>query len=146
MKITCSCQHYVNTDDTSYNITKYENKPVLKRHSNNGEYIVKEVFYYYVCPRCDKEVVEIHRFKRNAIGNLARVEREQLFGLKAANYLIQTQETRKQRLIEFKEHIHSKGIPLRYGKCINDETVRLRYINECGFDGDKIESKVKIYS
>lgn len=138
--------HYVTSEDNGEIITKYENKPVLKKRSNYGDFVVKEIFYYYVCPKCDTDVVDIHRYKRNALGNLAKVERELLVGEKAARYLIKSQQTRKQKIIEFKDYIRSKGIPLRYGKCINDETVRMRYINEACFDGEKIESKVKVFS
>lgn len=131
-------------EDETYCINKYENKPVIKTKTDKGDRVIKEEFYYYICPRCDRDVVEIHRYKRNAAGNIAKCEKELLVGEKASDYLILSRETRKYKLIEFRDKIHSKGIPLRYGKAINDETVRMRYINEAGFDGGKIETKVTI--
>lgn len=146
MKITCRCQHYVEVEEPQYNISVYENKPVIKRRTDKGERITKELVYYYVCPQCDRDVVEIHRWAVNAAGNIAKREREQLIGIEACEYMFNSVNNRKTKAVEYKDTIHSKGIPLRYGKAINDETVRMRYINEAGFDGGKIESKVKIFS
>lgn len=145
-KITCKCLHYVEVENPKYNVVKYINKPVLKKRTDKGERVTREEFYFYVCPRCDRDVVEIHRWAINAAGNEAKREKELLIGEKATNYLIESRENRKHKLIDIREAIHSKGIPLRYGKAINDETVRLRYINEACYDGEKIECKVKIYS
>lgn len=145
-KITCKCGHYAIVEEPKYNVVKYENKPVLKKRTDKGERISREIFYFYVCPRCDRDVVEIHRWAINAAGNEAKREKELLIGEKATNYLITSRENRKQKLIDIRQAIYTKGIPLRYGKAINDETVRLRYINEAAFDGEKIECKIKVYN
>lgn len=145
-KITCRCTKYVIVEEPQYNVVKYENKPVFKKRTDKGERITREIVYYYVCPQCDRDVVEIHRWAINNAGNECKREKELLVGLSACEYLFNTVNNRKTKPIEYKDTIHSKGIPLRYGKAINDETVRMRYINEAGFDGGKIESKVKIYS
>lgn len=146
MKLTCNCTNYIDTDEQSELVTKYENNPVIKKISNTGDKIIQEVFYYYICPKCCRDVIEIHRYKKNGIGKKAKVEKEILVGYKATNYLIQSRYCRKEKRIQFKEYIYSKGIPLRYGKAINSETIRMRYINEACFDGNKIVSKVKIFS
>lgn len=146
MKITCRCQHYVEVEEPQYNVSVYENKPVLKRRTDKGERIIREIVYYYVCPRCDRDVVEIHRWAINAAGNEAKREKEQLIGINACEYMLNSVNNRKGKVIEYKDTNYTKGIPLRYGKAINAETVRMRYINEAGFDGEKIESKVKVIS
>ena len=133
-------------EEPQYNVTKYVNKPVFKKRTDNGERVTKEIVYCFVCPECEREVVQVNRWAINAARNECKRERELLVGLKAEQYLLETIDYRKIRPIEYKDVIHGKGIPLRYGKCINDETVRLRYINECGFDGERIECKVKVYS
>jgi hypothetical protein len=133
-------------EEPQYNVSVYENKPVIKRRTDKGERITKELVYHYVCPKCDRDVVEIHRWAVNAAGNIAKREREQLIGISACEYMFNSVNNRKAKTVEYKDTIHSKGIPLRYGKAINDETVRMRYINEAGYDGEKIETKVKIFS
>lgn len=144
MKITCRCNKYVEVENPQYNVSVFENKPVLKRKTDNGEKIVKELVYHYVCPQCDKDVVEIHRWAVNAAGNVAKREKEQLTGISACEYMFNSYNTRKAKNIKFKDNVYCKGIPLRYGKVINNETVRMRYINEAGYDGGEITSKVTL--
>lgn len=144
MRITCRCLHYVDVEEPQYNVMIYENKPVIKRKTDKGKRIVKELVYYYVCPQCDRDVVEVHRWAINAAGNVAKQEKEILIGIDACTYMINSISHRKPKLIEYKDSIPTKGIPLRYGKAINDETVRMRFINEAGYEGGKIETKVNL--
>lgn len=143
-KITCKCLYFVDVENPKYNVVKYENKPSLKKYTDKGERVFREIFYYYICPRCNRDVVEIHRWTINAAGNESKREKELLIGEKASKYLVESSNSRRNKMINYRNFIYSKGIPLRYGKALNDETVRLRYINETAYDGDKIETKVKV--
>lgn len=146
MKIQCICGEYVNTDSDFYKITKYENRPVMKHKAFNGQRITREIVFSYVCPKCERQIVDIHRYGINALGNSKKLEYQQLRGADAEEYLKATYWCRKERKIMPKVSAYTgKGIPIAYFKSIDSTHQRRRYINEAAYDGAKIESKVKIY-
>lgn len=147
MKIQCNCGEYVNTDNDFYKITKYENRPVIKRKSFNNQRITREIVFSYICPKCGKQIVDIHRYGINALGASKKLEYQQLRGLDAEEYLKASYYNRKEREIMPKVPVYSgKGIPVSYFRSVDSTHQRRRYINEAAYDGAKIESKVKVYT
>lgn len=147
--ITCSCGNFVTRNDDLYKISFYKVKvPTLKKTQKN-ERVIEESFYCYVCPKCDKDVILIKRKARNNLGHIKALLPVKLIGLKAVEYLQLTENNRinKTSTLQYSDNnIFSKGVPLRYAKSISYNTQRLRYINECGYDGDKIKTEVVIYN
>lgn len=131
-----------------YKLSYYKVKqPTLRRTAKN-ERIIDEFFYYYVCPKCERNVIVIKRRAINAAGNIKTLIPEKIIGKRAAEYLVLTEKTRinKTNELRFNENIYVRGVPLSYFKTIGAEAQRPRYINECAYSGAKIESKVKVFS
>lgn len=132
-----------------YKINFYKVRiPTLRRTAKN-ERIIEEMFYYYVCPECGRDVVVIKRKAVNAVGLKKALIPEKLIGEKAAAYLSLTTDNRINKTSELRYNTtetHTKGIPLTYYKTISATVQRPRYLNECGFAGDKVENEVLILS
>ena len=146
-KITCGCGHFVTKNDDLYKISYYKVKKPTLFQTEKKERVIEETFYCYVCPECNRDVVVIKRKARNAAGHIKALLPEKLIGLKAVEYLQMTENNRidKTNTLQYSEcGIVTKGIPLRYGKTINHNTQRLRYINECGYDGKRIKTDIKV--
>ena len=148
-KITCICGHFVTKKDDLSKLNYYRlKKPTLKQTDKN-EKIIEESFYYYVCPRCDRDVIVIMRKAINAIGAKKVLIPEKLTGLKAIEYLHQTSDNRINKtneLILTEKNYYTKGIPLSYFKALSATKQRPRYINEAAFSGDEVECELKIYN
>lgn len=148
-KITCICGHFITKNDDLCKLNYYKLKtPTLKKTDRN-ERIIEESFYYYVCPRCDRDVIVIMRKAINGIGAKKTLIPIKLTGLKAIEYLQLTENNRinKTNEILFPEaKVYSKGIPLSYFKTLSATEQRPRFINEAAYSGDKVTSELIIYN
>ena len=148
-KITCRCGHYITKNDDLYRLSYYKVKMPTKKRTERNERIIEENFYCYVCPECDRDVVLIKRKAINAIGTKKALMPEKLIGLEAIQYLQLTENNRINKTntlqyVGFKTF--GKGLPLSYFKSLSDKSQRPRYINECGYSGDKVECAIKVFS
>ena len=148
-KITCKCGRYITKEKDLFRISYYKLRQPLDKRTLDNKKIIDEVFFYYVCPRCDRDVVLIKRRAINNAGNVFSLLPTKLIGKEAAEYLIKTQEirvnlTNKLNYTEYGRFVNCGQIS--YFKAINETHQRPRYLNESGYSGDKIESKVKIFS
>lgn len=148
-KITCKCGRYITKEKDLFRISYYKLRQPLDKRTVDNKRIIDEVFFYYVCPRCDRDVVLIKRRAINNAGNVFSLLPTKLIGKEAAEYLIKTQEirvnlTNKLNYTEYGRFVNCGQIS--YFKAINETHQRPRYLNESGYSGDKIESKVKIFS
>ena len=148
-KITCRCGHYIRKSDDLGLLSFYKLKTPIKQRTNKNEKIIDESFYYYVCPKCDRDVVVIKRKAINAAGNIKTLIPEKLIGLEAIEYMQQTEKNRINKtndLVYAESSIYVRGVPLSYFKALSDTVQRPRYINEAGYSGEKVKSEIKIYS
>ena len=148
-KITCKCGRYITKEKDLFRISYYKLKQPLEKRTSDNKRIIDEVFFYYVCPRCDRDVVLIKRRAINNAGNVFSLLPTKLIGKEAAEYLIKTQEirvnlTNKLNYTEYGRFVNCGQIS--YFKAINDTHQRPRYLNESGYSGEKIESKIKVFS
>lgn len=148
-KITCKCGRYITKEKDLFRVNYYKLKTPLYKKTDDNKRIIDEVFFYYVCPRCDRDVVLIKRKAINNVGNPIALLPIKLIGKEAAEYLIKTQEiranlTNKLNYTEYGRFVNCGQIS--YFKTINDTHQRPRYLNESGFSGEKVESQLKIYS
>ncbi len=146
MKIACKCGEFLNTDIDFFRITKYENRPILKRKSFNNKKITREIIFSFICPKCEKQIVDIHRYSTNALGNQIKIEYEQLRGIEAEKYLEFSKNNRKEKDIILKIPKYTKGVPLSYFKSINEKTQRPRFLNEVCYSGNKVVNEIKVYN
>ena len=148
-RVTCKCGHYITRNDDLYKLSYYKlRQPVQKRTSKN-ERIIEETFYYYVCPKCERDVIVIKRKAINAVGNIKILIPEKIIGKKATDYLLLTEKNRINKTNELRygeNNIYVRGVPLSYFKTLGAETQRPRYINEVAYSGSKVESKVKVFN
>lgn len=148
-KITCICGHFISKNNDLSKLNYYKlKKPTLNKTDNN-EKITEETFFYYVCPKCERDVIVIMRKAVNAIGAKKVLIPEKLTGLKAIEYLQLTADNRINKTNEIQlseKSYHSKGIPVSYFKSLSGTQTRPRYINEAGYSGEMIESKVTVYN
>lgn len=148
-RITCKCGRFITKDNDLFRISFYKLTKPTKDKTNKNEKIIEETFYYYVCPKCDSDVVVIKRKAINAAGNIKILIPEKLIGLEAIKYMQQTDKIRINKTSDLKyaeSNIFVRGVPLSYFKTLSATTQRPRYINEASFSGDKVECKVKVYS
>lgn len=147
-RVTCSCGNYITKNDDLYKLSYFKVKQPTKKRTQKNERIIDEFFYYYVCPKCEREVIVIKRRAINAAGNIKILIPEKIIGKKAADYLKMTENLRinKTSELRYTENIYVRGVPLSYFKTLSAEAQRPRYINECAYSGAKIESKVKVFS
>lgn len=148
-KITCKCGHYITKNDDLFRLSYYKIKTPTKKYTERNERIIEEFFYCYVCPECDRDVVLIKRKAINAIGAKKAIIPEKLIGLEAIKYLQLTENNRinKTNTLQYTDTgIFIKGFPLSYFKTISATHQRPRYINECGYSGNKVECKLKVFS
>lgn len=148
-KITCKCGRYITKENDLFRVNYYRLKQPLEKKTTDNKRIIEEVFFYYVCPRCDRDVVLIKRRAINNVGNPIALLPIKLIGKEAAEYLIKTQQirvnlTNKLNYTEYGRFVNCGQIS--YFKAINETHQRPRYLNESGYSGEKIESKVKIFS
>lgn len=148
-KITCKCGRYITKEKDLFRVNYYKLKTPLERRTHDNKRIIDEVFFYYVCPRCDRDVILIKRRAINNAGNVISLIPVKLIGKEAAEYLIKTQEirvniTNKLNYTEYGRFVNCGQIS--YFKTINDTHQRPRYLNESGYSGEKIECKIKVYS
>lgn len=148
-KITCICGHFITKNDDLCRVNFYKLlKPTLNK-TEKGEKVTEESFYYYVCPRCDRDVIVIMRKAINGIGAKKTLIPVKLTGLKAIEYLQLTENNRinKTNEILFSEaKVYSKGIPLSYYKTLSATEQRPRFINEAAYSGEKVTSEVIVYN
>ena len=148
-KITCTCGRYITKNDNLHLLSCYKVQiPTLKKASD-GSRVIEEYFYTYICPQCNRDVVVIRRTARKATGKIQTLKPCKLIGESACAYLELTANNRinKTNTLCYSDYGNSvKGMPLRYAKTINSNTQRLRYINECAYDGDRIKTEVLIYN
>lgn len=147
-KITCKCGHYITKNDDLLKLSLYKVKQPTLRRTQKNERIIEETFYYYICPKCERDVIVIKRKAINGAGNIKALIPEKLIGEKASNYLKMTENNRINKTSELRftqKEVYCKGVPLSYFKTISATVQRARYINEAAYSGDKIESKVKPY-
>ena len=148
-KITCKCGKYILKNKDLFRVSYYKIKNPTLKMTEKKERIIDEIFFYYVCPVCDREVVLIKRRARNAIGNPKLLLPVKLIGKDALNYL---ELTKNNRINKTNELTYSdggkfvKGISMSYFKTINKTHQRPRYLNECAYSGDKVECELKILS
>lgn len=148
-KITCKCGRYITKEKDLFRISYYKLKTPLFKKTNDNKRIIDEVFFYYICPQCDRDVVLIKRRAINNAGNVFSLIPTKLIGKDAAEYLMKTKEirvnlTNKLNYTEYGRFVNCGQIS--YFKTINDTHQRPRYLNESGYSGEKIESQLKIYS
>lgn len=146
--ITCTCGRYITKDKDLFRVAYYKvKKPTLKLTEKN-ERILQEIFFCYVCPQCDREVIVIKRKARNAIGKPKVLFPVKLIGKEASDYL---ELTKDNRINKTNELVYTdtgkfvKGICMSYFKTIDKTHQRPRYLNEAGYSGNKVESKIKVY-
>lgn len=147
-KITCSCGHYITKNDNLFLINFYKLKTPLLKRTKKNERIIEETFYYYVCPKCEKDIIVINRKALNALRNIKVLPPEKLMGFRAEKYLKETENNRINKTSELKYNetgVYCKGVPMSYFKTIDGTHQRARYINECGYSGDITESKVIVH-
>lgn len=148
-KITCKCGRYITKEKDLFRVNYYRLKTPLIKKTQDNKRIIEEVFFYYVCPRCDRDVVLIKGKAINNAGNVFCLLPTKLIGKDAAEYLIKTREirvnlTNKLNYTEYGRFVNCGQIS--YFKAINDTHQRPRYLNESGYSGDKVESKIKVYN
>ena len=148
-KITCKCGRYITKEKDLFRISYYKLKTPLFKKTNDNKRIIDEVFFYYICPQCDRDVVLIKRRAINNAGNVFSLIPTKLIGKDAAEYLMKTKEirvnlTNKLNYTEYGRFFNCGQIS--YFKTINETHQRPRYLNESGYSGEKIESQLKIYS
>lgn len=148
-RITCRCGRYITKEDDLYRVSLYKVKSLTEKRTARNERITAEYFFTYVCPRCDREVVYIKRKAINNIGNPKIVLPVLLVGEKAVEYLELTKDNRTNltntlNYTEYGRFVNCGQIS--YFKAINDTHQRPRYLNESGYSGEKIESKIKVIS
>lgn len=146
MRVECWCGEYFDTIQDIDKLTFYKVKFPTIKHTPKNEKIIEEVFYYYFCPKCERDVVLIKRKALNALGNRKALIPEKLVGKAASEYLEKTKENRinKTNELRYISKPYSKVIDLSYYKTLNGTTQRPRYLNETGFSGAKVESEVLI--
>jgi len=146
MKINCSCGRHADTKEDIDTISLYKVKTPTLKHTLKGERVVEELFYYWICPWCEKSIVLIKRKALNSLGHRKALIPVTLSGLDADEYLTRTQENRvnKTETIRYMTKPYSKSIDLVYFKVLTDTTQRGRYLNESGYSGNKITSNIII--
>lgn len=146
-RITCKCGRYVEKNDDLFRMSLYFLKKPTKTKTERNEKIIDEIFFSYICPQCDREVVLIKRRAINAAGNIKMLLPIKLIGKEASDYLEQTKTNRINKTNELKysdSAVFVKGVAMSYFKTINKTHQRPRYINESGYSGDKVECKLTI--
>lgn len=127
----------------------YKVKQPTQKKTSKNERITEETFYYYICPKCERDVVIIKRKAINGAGNIKLLIPEKLIGKSATEYLEMTKENRINKTNEIRytqRECYCKGVPMSYFKTMGATTQRPRYINEIGYSGKKIESELKVFS
>ena len=148
-KITCRCNRYITKEDDLYRVSYYKLRTPVEKRTSNNERIIDEVFFCYVCPRCDRDVVFIKKRAINSAGNIKAILPVTLIGKDAADYLERTKDIRTNltNTLHYTEYGRFvKCGQISYFKAINETHQRPRYLNESGYSGEKIESKVKVLS
>ena len=148
-KITCKCGRYITKEKDLFRVSYYKLKNPIEKRTKDNKRIIDEVFFFYVCPQCDREIVLIKKRAINNAGNISLLLPVTLIGKPATEYMEATKEirvnlTNKLNYTEYGRFVNCGQIS--YFKTINDTHQRPRYLNESGYSGDKIENKVKIYS
>lgn len=145
-KIYCDCGRYADTNTDIDKVSLYKVKQPTIRHTQKGERIIEEWFYSWVCPWCEKDVVLIKRYALNGLNRKKALLPVTITGLDACEYLMRTQENRvnKTNDLLYKIQKYSKIIDLSYYKTLSAETQRPRFVNESGFSGSPIKSKIVI--
>ncbi len=148
-KITCKCGRYITKDKDLFRVSYYKLKNPLSKKTIDNKRIIDEVFFFYVCPQCDREIVYIKKRAINNAGNISLLLPVTLIGKPATEYMEATKEirvnlTNKLNYTEYGRFVNCGQIS--YFKTINDTHQRPRYLNESGYSGEKIENKIKVYS
>ena len=144
MQIICWCGEYVDTVKDLHRLSFYKVKNPTLRYTPKNERIVEEYFYSCTCPKCDRDIVLIKRKALNSIGQRKALVPIKLVGLRAIEYLQETEHNRvnKTNELTYMTKPYSKVIDLSYFKTLNGTTQRPRYLNETGFSGAKVESEL----
>jgi len=141
--ICCGIKYSKNDIETYWCIDTDINKPVQKKYVGNNK-VVKEVVESYTCKKCGSFVLRILRYS-NFKNKKRLVEQERLSGIDAVKYLEATRNVRQRQpqYFPYDKEIYCKTIPFVYGKFIDSETQRARYLNEAGWASEeKILTKI----
>lgn len=143
MQIHCWCGEYIDTAKDLHRLSFYKVKNPTLRYTPKNERIVEEYFYSFTCQKCDRDIVLIKRKALNSIGQRKALIPVKLVGLRAIEYLQETEHNRVNKTNElcYMTKPYSKVIDLSYFKTINDHTQRPRYLNETAFSGDKVTTE-----
>ncbi len=147
MKMYCCGVIYSTQDPETYWCVR---KDIMKQSSKteiNGIDVAREVIYTLICKKNGCTRVEIHRYATSEENHL--IEKESFSGKKALKFLESTVDVRISQPLKcpYQKVPTSKRVPYVYGKAIDDETQRARYISEEGWASDKlIYSPVKVIS
>lgn len=145
MKLYCCGLVYSTKDPQTYwcirkDIIKNALKPFVE-----GKRIVKEVVYTLVCKKNGCTKVEIHSYADFEETHL--INTETLSGKKALNFLKSTSRIRTPQPVKcpYQTVPLSKKVPYVYGKTIDGQTQRARYLTEEDWASrELIHSPVKI--
>ena len=142
----CGLKYSKNDPETYWCIDTYINKPVQKKYVGNKR-VLKEVIDCLTCKKngCLKiQIIRYGTFK----GKKIQLEKEELSGKNAAQYLADTVNSRQKQ----EPVCPIKNVPIKkkndfvFGKVINSTSQRARFLNEQGWASkDKIKADLKTY-
>lgn len=138
----CGLIHNTNDVETFESIEKdVISNPTVKDY--NGRKITKEIVYTLTCKKNGCTQVKIFRMGLSAAGKSIALDKIELSGISAIEYLQETEELRKRQpqICPIKPIPFCKRIPLVFGKVISSTEQRKRYVNEQGFR-DISESRI----
>lgn len=143
--LCCGVKYSKNDPDTYWCIDTYLIKePIIKSVKNKR--IIKEIIDVLTCKKNGCVKIQISRYARIQ-GVTKRIELEEIKGKKAQEYLEKTSKIRVKQppVIPTVNIPKSTRNDFVYGKTIDGETQRKRYVNEQGWASNEvIKSKVKI--
>lgn len=146
MKMICCGVVYDTSDPQTYwCIQKYIIKDSIKAFVGESP-VAREVVYTLLCKKNGCMKLEVHRFATSEEKNLLEIER--LSGIKAMNFLKRTSAVRIVQPQKFPLQLlpTSNRVPYVYGKAINSQTQRARYINEEGWaPRDVVHCPIRTY-
>lgn len=140
----CGIKYSKNDPETYWCIDTYIINSPTKKNVGNKK-VIKEVIDSLTCKKNGCLKIQITRYG-HVKGCFKKLETEELKGNKALDFLKETINIRiRQPLKAPKKKIPSKiKSDFVYGKTINKETQKIRYLSEQGWaSNEKIESKVK---
>lgn len=143
--ICCGVKYSKNDPKTYWCIETDLLKPVQKKYVNNDR-VVREVVDSYTCKKCGCLIVIVTRYGVLR-GRKKLLEKEKFTGVKAFEYLETTAKVREPQPMScpLQPVPFSKYIDFRYGKVLDSETQRARYLNEQDWaSNEKIKAICKV--